>query len=103
MGGPANAGEGTVLAYSITAKAGASGTYQLAVQGAQLGEDELWECGPNGNLVAGNGQPNYVPPSGTILPITISGGTNFTIPGVGYTVPAGILCYRIISLTNSTQ
>ncbi len=103
LGGPANAGEGTVLAYSITAKAGASGTYQLAVQGAQLGEDELWESGPNGNLVAGNGQPNYVPPGGTILPITISGGTSFTIPGVGYTVSAGILCYRIISLTNSTQ
>jgi len=103
LGGPVSAGEGTVLAYSITAKPGASGTYWLAVQGAQLAKDELYEGGPNGNLVAGNGQPSYVPPGGEIMPIIISGGTSFTVPGVGYTVPAGILCYRIISLTNSTQ
>jgi len=102
LGGPANAGEGTVLAFAITAKAGASGTYQLAVQGAQLGPSSLWECGPNGDLVAGNGQPNYVPPGGALC-ITISGGESFSVPGVGYQVGAGILCYRIISVTNSTQ
>ncbi len=105
LGGPANAGEGTVLAYSITAKAGASGTYQLAVEGAQLGNGPgLWECGPNGSLVAGNGQPNYVPPGVVRECIIISGGEpTFSIPGVGYTVPAGILCYRIVSVTNSTE
>ncbi len=109
LGGPSNAGEGTVLAYSITAKAGASGTYWLRVggstwsQGVQLGSSELQECGYNYDLVAGNGQPNYVV-GDVSLCIDISGGEpTFSIPGVGYTVPAGILCYRIISLTNSTQ
>jgi len=103
LGGPANEGEGTVLAYSITAKAGASGTYQVALQRYQLGPQGPWEDCANGDLVAGNGQPNYVPPNEGCLPILISGGTQFSIPGLGYTVPGGILLYRIISLTNSTQ
>jgi hypothetical protein len=107
LGGPTNAGEGTVLAYSITAKAGASGTYWLAVKALQLGVSGLMECGPYaelfGFLVAGNGQPDYVPPS--YLPVCIipGGSPTFSIPGVGYTVPADALCYRIISVTNSTQ
>jgi hypothetical protein len=106
LGGPTNAGEGTVLAYSITAKAGASGTYWFAVKASQLGLAGLRECGPYaeliGELVAGSGQPDYVPPS--YLPVCISGGVPaFSVPGVDYTVPAGFLCFRIISLTNSTQ
>jgi len=107
LGGPANAGEGTVLAYSITAKAGASGTYWLALQGGQLQNgynDGLYECGPNGNLVAGNGQPNYVPPGVARECIYLVAGTpSFNIPGVGYSVPPNIICYRIISVTNSTH
>jgi len=102
LGGPANAGEGTVLAFAITARPGASGTYQLALQRAQLGPDGPWEDCANGDLVAGNGQPNYVPPNEACLPIYITGGEQFSIPGLGYTVPGGILLYRIISLTNST-
>jgi hypothetical protein len=102
LGGPANAGEGTVLAFAITAKAGASGTYQLAVQGFHL-ESQPEECGPNGDLVAGTGQPSYLPSGGSQGCIVLSGGQSFSIPGVGYPVPAGNLCYRIISLTNSTQ
>jgi hypothetical protein len=108
LGGPGNAGEGTVLAFSITATAGASGTYWLRVggptwsQGAQLAPGQLWECGYNYDLVAGNGQPNYTAGM-TSLCIAIVGGQQFSIPGVSYTVPADFLCYRIISLTNSTQ
>jgi len=86
LGGPSNAGEGTVLAYSITAKAGASGTYWLAVKASQLGLSGLMDCGPNGEFVAGNSQPDLVPPS--YLPVCISGGVpTFSVPGVGYTVP----------------
>jgi hypothetical protein len=109
VGGLANAGEGTVLAYSITAKAGASGTYWLRVggstwsQGVQLGSLELQECGYNYGLVAGNGQPNYTAGMTSLCIAIISGGQQFGIPGVSYTVPAGYLCYRIISLSNSTQ
>jgi len=107
MGGPTNAGEGTVLAFSITANAGASGTYWLALKALELAPSGLTECGPDaelfGNLVAGNGQPDYVPPS--YLPVCIipGGSPTFSIPGVGYTVPPGALCFRIISVTNSTQ
>jgi len=107
LGGPSNAGEGTVLAFSITATAGASGTYWLGVKGSQLGVRGLSECGTwdanlIGDLVAGNGQPDYVPPA--YLPVCVSGGVPaFSIPGVSYMVPAGFLCYRIISVTNSTQ
>lgn len=109
LGGPTNAGEGTVLAYSITAKAGASGTYWLAVKAFLLAQGGLRACGPPynaelfGSLLAGNGQPDYVPPA--YLPVCIEGGgpPTFSIPGVNYTVPAGFLCFRIISLSNSTQ
>jgi len=103
LGGPANANEGTILAFAITAKPGASGTYQLALQQFQLGTSRASACGPNGDLVAGNGKPNYVPPNEGCSPIIISGGPQFSIPGLGYTVPGGVILYRIISLTNSTQ
>jgi hypothetical protein len=103
LGGPTNANEGTILALSITAKPGASGIYQLALQRAQLESEGGYESCPNGDLVAGNGQPNYVPPNEICLPIIITGGTQFSIPGLGYTAPGGVLLYRIISLTNSTQ
>jgi len=104
-----NAGEGTVLEFSVTAKAGASGTYWLALPGGQLqngsGNDAgLLECGPNGNLVAGNGQPNYVPPGAVRECVDwVAGTPSYSVPGVGYGVPPNIICYRIISLTNSTQ
>jgi hypothetical protein len=107
LGGPTNAGEGTVLAYSITAKGGASGTYWLAMKASQLEGTGLRECGPDaesfGSLLAGNGQPDYVPPSYYPVCIISGGVPAFSIPGVDYTVPAGFLCYRIISVTNSTQ
>jgi hypothetical protein len=119
LGGPTNANEGTVVAYSITAKSGASGTYRFLVngEGEWLGASGAENCGPNGelvaiNLVAGNGQPNYVYTGptlcGTVEVTTLSGMTNstqqtFSIPGVTYRIPGSILLYRIVSLTNSTQ
>lgn len=106
LGGAPNIGEGTILALAITAKPGASGTYQLYLQQFQLGPQGPWKDCANGDLVAGSGQPNYVPPNETCLPITIIAGTNstqFSIPGVSYTVPGGVFLYRIIGLTNSTQ
>jgi hypothetical protein len=104
LGGPANAGEDTVLAFAITARAGASGTYQLGVQGFDL-ESQATMCGPNGDLVAGSGQPSYLPSGGVqeCIVFNTSAGGSFSVPGVGYPVPADALCYRIISLTNSTQ
>jgi len=110
LGGPTNIGEGTILALAITAKPGASGTYQLGVaqspRGFQLGSGGPFYCGPNGDLVAGNGQPNYMPSAETQICVTMIAGANstqFSIPGLSYTVPGGVLLYRIIGLTNSTQ
>jgi hypothetical protein len=119
LGGSTNANEGTILAFAITAKPGASGTYQLAVaqspRGFQLGSGQPYYCGPNGDLVAGTGQPDYVPSSITRLcsDVVTSGTNSFSIPGVGpdcehengceQQVPAGVLFYKIISVTNSTQ
>ena len=104
LGGPTNANEGAVVAFAITANAGASGTYQLGVQGFHL-ESQPTMCGPNGDLVAGSGQPSYSPSGGEQLCIiwNTSAGVSFSIPGISYAVPANVLCYRIISLTNSTQ
>jgi hypothetical protein len=112
LGGPTNANEGTVVAYSITAKPGASGTYQVTVQGWQLGAQGVENCGPDGepvavNLVAGNGQPDYVYSAPGMCGAINVTGTNstqaFSVPGVSYQIPSNVVLYRIISLTNSTQ
>ena len=124
LGGPTNDSEGAVVAYSITAKPGVSGTYQLVFQGALPVAGQFWlpdygrvqalsigiqglqapGCGPLINLVAGNGQPNYVPPPGATQGCGgPSGGKGGSIPGVSYGVPAEVMCFRIVSMTNSTQ
>ena len=67
---PRRKGMGTtaiVVAFVVTAEAGASGTYQLgflsypALGGNSwmLGPQEPLRCGYYGELVAGSGQPNY--------------------------------------------
>lgn len=68
IGGSSNENEGTVIAYSIKSIHGASGTYKLGfVSSSGLDHwmmgSEPEECGYYGQLVAGNGQPNYVSPT----------------------------------------
>jgi len=101
LGGPANAGEGTVVAFAISAKPGASGTYSISLGGFELGS-EPESCGSNGELVAGNGQPDYALIGGCITYSTTS-TQSFTIPGVGYNILSNSVYFRIISVTNSTQ
>ena len=101
LGGPTNAGEGTVVAYAITAKPGASGTYSISLGGFELGS-EPDSCASNGELVAGNGQPDYALIGGCITYSTTS-AQSFTIPGVGYNILSNSVYFRIISVTNSTQ
>jgi hypothetical protein len=113
FGGPASGDEGAIMAFGITAKPGASGTYQLnlhgplavpgqSVQVYSLAPQGLEGCLGNVDLMAGNGQPNYVSPNETCAPVQTNGGGQFSIPGLGYKVPGGVLLYRIISMTNST-
>jgi hypothetical protein len=114
LGGPTNANEGIVVALSITAKPGASGTYWVqvrqgvlegAVQGGEVG---LYLTGQGGEeglrfvLVAGTGQPDYV--SNVVeMPLYLSCTSSFTIPGEPYNICPDYLYYRIIGMTNSTQ
>jgi hypothetical protein len=112
LGGPKNANEGAVVAYSITAQPGASGTYRVFAGGSELGTQGLEDCGPNGayvaaSLVAGNGQPNYMYSGPNLCGRISVVGTNstqvFSIPGISYEIPSNLVVYRITSLTNSTQ
>jgi hypothetical protein len=67
VGGNTNENEGTVVAFQVTAKAGASGTYQLGFLSSpglgggawMLGSQEPLRCGYYGQLEAGSGQPDY--------------------------------------------
>lgn len=113
LGGSANANEGTVVAYSITGKPGATGTFPLTLHGSALDSADyilsqgLATCPLDFDLVAGNGQPNYVPPPHPTTGCAVVDNygilpESFGIPGVSYRLPPDILCYRVISLTNST-
>jgi hypothetical protein len=122
IGGPSNENEGTVIGYAITAKAGASGTYQLSfiptacficrlgptASDWLLTPGEPLNCGYYGQLVAGTGQPNYVQPTGCITYITTgattaSSSTPHSIPGISYQLPNGDIGFEITDVTNSTQ
>lgn len=102
LGGPTNAGEGTVVAFAITARPGASGTYTVGIEGYELGS-EPDSCGGNGYLIAGNGKPDYGLSGGCITYSTTSAQGSFTIPGVTYNILSSTVYFRMLSVTNSTQ
>jgi hypothetical protein len=103
LGGPTNANEGIVLAYGVMAKPGASGTYEISINGWQLEKSEPLQCaGCAGLLVAGNGRPNYAV-TGDCRTFIATNSTSFTIPGVTYDILSNTLYYKIIAMTNSTQ
>jgi len=102
LGGPMNSGEGTLVAIAITAKPGASGTYSIALGGFEVGGSEPDSCGSNGELVAGNGQPNYALIGDCITYSTTSAQSSFTIPGVDYNILSNSLYFRITDVSNST-
>jgi len=104
IGGPDNANEGTIVAYTITSKPGASGTYFMQLAGGYLlGGDPGETCtGGAGELVAGNGQPNYALPGNCITHVYSSVQT-YTIPGVTYQIVGNYLYYRIYGVGNSTR
>lgn len=92
------------MEFHITAKPGISGTYWFQIQHAWYLEGAgATEAGPNGVLVAGTGQPDYVPSTSTILPLEVGCTSPFNVPGVGSSICASVLYYRITDVTNSTQ
>jgi hypothetical protein len=119
LGGPTNASEGVIVALSITAKPGASGTYWATVQQGYREETAVPQGvqeglylagngggeygGPNGILVAGTGQPDYVPSNVLISPLErVCTSPAFHIQGVAYNICPDMLYYRVIAATNST-
>ena len=116
IGGPNNENEGTIVAYAVTAKAGASGTYQLgylpssSLNTWMLGSQEPEQCGYYGQLIAGNGQPSYVQPTGCITytsthqsnSTTTISSSSPTVPGIPYQLISGDIYFRIVGATNST-
>jgi hypothetical protein len=115
LGGPTDANEGILVALYITAKPGASGAYWAEVEQGVLqgalggGQPGLYltsqggeEGGPNGVLVAGTGQPDYVPSNVIEMPIYLDCTSAFHIQGYAFDICPDMLYYRLIAATNST-
>lgn len=121
LGGPTDANEGIVVALAITAKPGTSGTYWVYMTGGNSNSEQtappagtllaLYLAGeageqgpPNGILVAGTGQPDYVPSGVTFGgPGIYNCTSSFTIQGVAYDICPDAMYYRITDVSNSTQ
>ena len=108
LGGPANENEGAVVTYAVTAIAGASGTYQLGfLQSSSLGTWMLAlnpeQCAYYGELVAGNGQPNYAQQLGGCITYNTTYFTTTTVSGITYPLLTNNIYFRILGVTNSTQ
>ena len=103
LGGPSNLNEGTTIAYALSAKPGASGTYFMALQGWLLGPEPMACTGGAGQLIAGNGRPAYAIPGSCMLPGDLTSANGFAILGVDYRVISDNLYYRIVGASNSTR
>jgi hypothetical protein len=95
IGGPNDENEGVVVAYAVTAVAGASGTYPIGLFLAKglsawmFGSQGPESCGTYGQLVAGNGAPNYNQGFGSCITYATGNGSSnssseFAAPGVPY-------------------
>ena len=120
LGGPNSENEGTIVAYTITAKPGASGTYQLGFLvslSTYLLSQEPESCGDYGQLTAGNGMPNYAQPAVTCITYNIynssscgadadtscTSDNSFTVSGVTYPLLSGDVYFKVVGVTNSTR
>ena len=101
------------MAYSVAAVAGASGTYPIALFLAKglsawmFGSQGPESCGSFGQLVAGNGEPNYDQGFGSCItyatenqPAGIQG--NITVPGVPYQLIKGDLYFALSGVSSPT-
>jgi len=105
FGGPQNEDEGVVVAFAVTAKPYASGTYELVFSGNyMLSGSEPVECYYYETLAAGSGSPLYVYPEGCIT-YAVTGtstGNSPSIPGIQYPILTNTLYFRIVGAVNST-
>lgn len=120
IGGQNNENEGMVIAYAITAKPTASGTYWLAffksasLSSFMITPQEPLSCAWYGELIAGSGQPDYTQGFNGCITFTTttgqasgtstsSGSGHHSIPGISYPLPDGNFYFTIVGITNSTQ
>jgi hypothetical protein len=115
MGGPSDLDEGTIVAYSIAANPGASGSFPLLVNGLNVSGPGLngtisdndgngpGQC-PIGVVIAGTGTPNYA--AGGYECSYVGGGpiTPFSIPGFNFSaLQSNQLYFKMVDAFNSTQ
>jgi hypothetical protein len=102
LGGPNNLDEGTVIAYTVNAKQGASGTYGLQMDGFELVTSvQAQKCGIEGLVVAGTGQPNYAATITSLCIDFVGPGENPELPGLQ--VSNGTLYFGVVDTVNATQ
>ncbi len=93
------------VAFAVTAKPGTSGTYELefSTGGYMLTGSEPVQCAFLGELIAGNGHPDYTLPGGclTIAETSTSNASSPTIPGIAYPIYDNLLYFRVIGVINS--
>jgi hypothetical protein len=130
IGGPSDENEGIIVAYSLTANPGVSGTYHLGfltpgnLSTVMLTSQEPLSCGFYGLLVAGVGRPSlslatmcitYITSSSTTIcsrptypaacpceSDTATSSTSHSVPGIPYPLNSGYVYFRIVGVTNST-
>lgn len=106
IGGPSNENEGAIVAYAVTAHSGASGTYPIGLLLASglsawmFGAGEPESCSSYGQLVAGNGQPNYNQGIGSCITYATrsessNSSSEFSVPGVPYQLIKGDLYFAL--------
>jgi len=115
IGGPNSTNEGAVIAFALTAKPGASGSYELNFNSVSyvINVNEPEQCGSYGEIVAGDGEPSYL---FTGFNGCITYATNVTTNSTKYTVIDneglingndvlinGNVYFQIVGATNSTQ
>ena len=113
IGGPNNENEGAVVAYAITARTGASGSYWLSFlkssgpSSYSISSGDPVSCGYYGVLMAGNGQPDYAQFITTCITFTSATTTAtsdaHTIPTAAFPLPDGNIYFVIAGAVNSTQ
>jgi hypothetical protein len=100
LGGPTFENEGEIIGFNITAKPGASGTYQLSLFSSSglgaflLAGQEPESCGDYGQLLAGSGSPNYAQMA--IHCVTIA----TTSVSTGHPHPDGYLYFKVLGVSS---
>lgn len=103
IGGSDNESEGSVVAFAVTARPGASGTYQIefSTGGYMLTGSEPVQCAYLGQLIAGNGEPDYTLPGGCVTFAEANTTSSVTIPGISYPLYDGVIYFRVVGIINS--